>query len=229
MSSAVVVFVRAPEPGRCKTRLCPPLVPAQAAALYRAFCGDVLANAQRTRLPVWIAYDASDDFPAPDWVSPRLPFFHQEGADLGERLIHAFETLFLRGCRRVVAIGSDSPTLPRERLTAAFELLADYAAVFGPAEDGGYYLAGLSRPCPGLFWGIPWSTSRVLEATLAAAARDGIPAALLTQHGDVDTPDDLLRLADELARSPLDRAPATRAALAGIAPARATQGTTALE
>lgn len=148
MGSAVVVFVRAPEPGRCKTRLCPPLAPGQAAALYRAFCCDVLANAQRTRLPVWIAYDASDDFPAPDWVSPRLPFFHQEGADLGERLIHAFETLSLRGCRRVVAIGSDSPTLPRERLTAAFELLADYAAVFGPAEDGGYYLGPRSPASP---------------------------------------------------------------------------------
>ena len=39
---ALIVFAKAPEPGRVKTRLCPPLTPEEAAALYEAFLRDAL-------------------------------------------------------------------------------------------------------------------------------------------------------------------------------------------
>ncbi|MGC8470368.1 MAG: hypothetical protein ACP5NI_10725, partial [Acetobacteraceae bacterium] len=42
--SAVAVMAKAPVPGRVKTRLVPPLTPAQATALNAAFLRDVTAN-----------------------------------------------------------------------------------------------------------------------------------------------------------------------------------------
>ncbi len=216
MSAAVVVFMTAPEPGRCKTRLCPPLSPVQAAALYRAFCADVMDVARSEDLPVWIAYDGTEAFPTPAWAAADAPFFRQAGPDLGARLIHAFDEVFAMGFSRAVPIGSDSPALPRERLAEAFEFLETKEAVFGPAVDGGYYLVGLSGPRPALFRGIPWSTDAVMAATEAAVAREAVAAALLRRHRDVDTPEDLRDLAEHLARGPHVLAPATRSALADL-------------
>jgi len=93
-----------------------------------------------------------------------------------------------RTVSRAVVIGSDSPAMPRERLGDAFEILRTWEAVFGPAEDGGYYLVGLAGSRPGLFHGIPWSTDAVMAATEAAAALEGVTAALLPRHRDVDSP-----------------------------------------
>ena len=96
---------------------------------------------------------------------PRLP---QSGGDLGERLSGTFLRLTALGYRRAVVIGSDSPTLPVAILRAAFGTLRlDADVVLGPAEDGGYYLVGASRPVAELFRGIPWGTPGVLEATVA--------------------------------------------------------------
>ena len=46
MRRALVVVGKAPEPGATKTRLCPPLLPAQAARLYEAFLRDALETGQ---------------------------------------------------------------------------------------------------------------------------------------------------------------------------------------
>jgi rSAM/selenodomain-associated transferase 1 len=215
MKRALVVFMKAPEPGRCKTRLCPPLSAVQAAGLYRAFCRDVLETARGAGADLWIAYEPSPAFPTPGWAAGDR-FFVQRGETLGHRLIHAFDALFGQGYGRVAAIGTDAPALPPERLTEAFGALEMMESVFGPALDGGYYLVGLSARRPDLFRGIPWSTDRVMEATRAALARDGVTAAFLPREADVDTAEDLWRLARELDGSPATRARATRAALAAL-------------
>ncbi|MEP6593401.1 MAG: DUF2064 domain-containing protein, partial [Acidobacteriota bacterium] len=98
----------------------------------------------------------------------------------------------------VVIVGSDLPDLPERLLTRAFAALdADPArVVLGPAEDGGYYLIGMCGPRLGLFAGIEWGSSRVLEATIAAAARLGVPVVLLERWGDVDQPQDIVGFLD---------------------------------
>eukprot|EP00897_Mesotaenium_endlicherianum_P002347 jgi/Mesen1/213/ME1140369C07559 len=66
--------------------------------------------------------------------------------------------------------------------------------VFGPAQDGGYYLLGLTRPLPALFEGIAWSTSDVLARSRQAACDAGLsvaPSESLPTLLDVDTADDL--------------------------------------
>jgi rSAM/selenodomain-associated transferase 2/rSAM/selenodomain-associated transferase 1 len=117
----------------------------------------------------------------------------QRGAGLGERLTHAVADVFVTGHRPVVVIGTDAPTLTPEFLTRAFGCLADGRdVVFGPARDGGYYLAALSQPEPELFAldaGV-WGTGEVLTASLAAARRARLTTGLLPVLCDLDTPAD---------------------------------------
>jgi glycosyltransferase A (GT-A) superfamily protein (DUF2064 family) len=97
----------------------------------------------------------------------------------------------------VVIIGSDIPTLPLSHLSQAFALLADAETdvVLGPSSDGGYYLVGARTVFPELFENITWSTSSVLHETLTQARQHNIRVQLLPPWYDVDTGEDLQKLA----------------------------------
>jgi uncharacterized protein len=199
--TALVVFAKAPRAGAVKTRLCPPLSPAAAARLYRCFLLDTLDQVRAVDgiTPV-IAYAprrARAFFAA---AQPRTRLLPQTGSDLGARMANAFARLFARGFEAVVIVGADSPTLPPGRLRAAIRALAADATdgVIGPSEDGGYYLIGLRAPCPELFVGVPWGTDRVLDDTRRKAERARRRLRSLPGWYDVDTLDDLRRLAAEL-------------------------------
>jgi glycosyltransferase A (GT-A) superfamily protein (DUF2064 family) len=100
------------------------------------------------------------------------------------------------GFEQVVAINSDSPDLPASYLAQAFILLDDprVDVVFGPCEDGGYYLIGWKRPNPHLIRNVPMSTSHVLQDSLAIAEKEGLNVALLPEWYDVDEMADLAHL-----------------------------------
>ena len=134
----------------------------------------------------------------------------QIGAGLGDRLAYVIEEITRRDRGPVVAMSSDSPTLPAGYLASAFDILARDEAdvVLGPCDDGGYYLIGLSRPQPRLLAEVPMSTPHVLRDTLALAATMALRTALLPPWYDIDVADDLRRLAAELAGTP--KAPTTR-------------------
>lgn len=126
---------------------------------------------------------------------PQLPVFTQNGSDLGERLADAFQKE-LSTNSKVLAIGTDSPTFPREQISKAIATLDLNDAVFGPSEDGGYYLIGLRTFVPEIFKNIGWGSSTVLKETLEKIGQH--PYTLLEAYFDVDTPQDLIRLEREL-------------------------------
>jgi glycosyltransferase A (GT-A) superfamily protein (DUF2064 family) len=97
-------------------------------------------------------------------------------------------------------IGTDVPSMPLSTYRDALALLERDDMVVGPAEDGGYYAIGLSRPTPELFQDMSWSTPDVLEQTLACAERLGLTAGRLPRCRDVDTVEDLRHAIDEAAR-----------------------------
>lgn len=198
----IMVFVKAPVPGRVKTRLCPPLSPTQAATLYIAFAKDTLEAARSAaNSQVDVFYDSSADFPDLGWLEPvpPLPFSPQKGDDLGMRLDLAFDGTFSRGTGKAVAIGSDTPHIEPAAIERAFSLLDRADVVLGPAADGGYHLIGLKEPCSFLFQGISWSTASVLRQTLERAKQRGLRTAMLPALFDVDTISDLRKLATLLA------------------------------
>lgn len=205
-SVALAIMAKSPAPGQVKTRLSPPLTPAEAAELARAFLLDKIA--QVSRLPgveQFLAFtppDASEEFRA--ITGGTYVLIRQAGADLGERLSRVSDRLLATALPAAVIVGTDSPTLSDRCILEAIDVLALGRAdvVLGPVEDGGYYLIGLRRPSPFLFRDITWSTPRVLRDTLARAQTVGLRVHLLPVWYDVDTETDLRRLARDLAAAP---------------------------
>lgn len=202
--TAVVIMAKVPEAGSVKTRLCPPLAPHTAAALYRAFLVDKIAQVrQLAQARPTIAYtpeDSRDFFAA---LAPDFLLIPQQGADLGERLANSFAQCFAMGYTGVMAIDSDSPTLPTDFLQQAVDLLAmpHTNVVIGPSDDGGYYLIGLRALHRELFDNMPWSTAAVAPETQKRATAKGLKIAWLPPWFDIDTAEDLRRLQTTLAQT----------------------------
>ena len=197
-SRRLLLFTKPAREGRVKTRLIGDLTAAEAAALHAAFLDDLVDRLREGDFELRLAWalDEQEEMPA-----GRVPGVRQQGDDLGERLYRALSE-GARDGSAVMALGSDHPTLPLALIHEAFERLERGAqVVLGPAEDGGYYLIALRPDAvdPGLFRDIPWSTDRVLSATLERCRK--LAVELLPMASDVDTPEDLRRLA---ARMSLD-------------------------
>lgn len=195
----LMVFARAPEPGRAKTRLAATLGDEAAAALHGAFVLDVLDA--HTRSDRRVVLYRTGDLRHALWsqVDPHVEQREQGEGDLGARMASAFAACLAESPgSRVIVLGTDSPALPPGRVDAAFAALIDHDAVVGPADDGGYYLLGLRRPCPALFEGIAWGTSRVFEDTRARLLDANCRWALLDPEYDVDVEADLVRLGHDV-------------------------------
>jgi rSAM/selenodomain-associated transferase 1 len=196
-SIAVAIMAKAPRAGEVKTRLCPPLSPAEATELYRCFLLDKIEQVRmlKSAIPA-IAYTPAEERTFFETLAPGFVLFPQEGPDLGARLASCFDHLLERGYAGALAVDSDTPTLPAEFLEQALALIAtpDVDVVVGPSEDGGYYLIGLRRAHRELFDEIAWSTAMVLPETVRRAAAKRLRVVSLPRWFDVDTADDLERL-----------------------------------
>ena len=206
--TAVGVMARAPSsPG--KTRLAPHFSPDALRALQRALVSDTLAVACATGRVETIVFvtpdEALDEIRA---LAPcALPVFPQGAGDLGARMRRAMRRLFVdRTCDAAILIGTDIPMLTAADIdTAADSLRNRTDLVLGPADDGGYFLIGMTRVIEDVFDGIDWGTDRVLSQTLAAANRAGIRVQTTANRCDVDTIEDLRRADLDLR----DRPPST--------------------
>lgn len=122
---------------------------------------------------------------------PNNEKFVQRGNDLGERMMNAFDDSFKLGYKRVIGIGSDLPDLSSEIMTQGLKELESNNTVFGPSEDGGYYLVGMTRLIPEIFIDKAWSTETLLNITKLELVELGYSCALLEELNDVDTIEDL--------------------------------------
>lgn len=192
--TALLVFARAPEPGRAKTRLIPLLGEAGAARLHERMLRRTLRTARRSGIgPVhlYCAPDCNAAFFRP--FAARLRLHDQAVGDLGERMHAAFRDA-LRRHRRAILIGSDCPALRPQDLRAAAGALGSASAVLCPAEDGGYPLIGLRRAAPRLFRGVRWGGAGVLAQTRRRLAQLNWRGRELRRLWDVDRPEDAARL-----------------------------------
>jgi len=188
----LLVFVKAPIPGKVKTRLATHVGEAEAAAFYRRLGKGVVDQVRDRGYRSVIFYAPADrEDEVRSWLGDEgLEYRPQARGDLGRRMEEALAWALTQAGKACV-IGTDAPGVDREVVQGAFRALDDADAVVGPARDGGYYLLGLTRPVPALFREIPWSTDRVLDRTLDRARRQGLRVRLLDERLDVDTADDL--------------------------------------
>lgn len=197
MKAAVILFTRVPRPGLTKTRLLPVLTPEDCAGLHRAFLRDLAVLYRRVDAPLFVAHT-----PDPGWEElaecfPGATLFPQQGADLGEKMHHALCQVLSRGYDRVVLTGADLPALTAGHLEAALAILEEKDLVLGPTSDGGYYLIGMKAPCPAVFRVEGYGGSSVFENTVAAAEAAGLTVGRAPGCDDVDSPEDLRKLAAE--------------------------------
>jgi hypothetical protein len=193
----VWVFAKWPQPGRVKTRLCPPLSPEQAAVFAMALLEDLTAYLENCPGITWgIAYDPSDAATAYRERYPETPLIAQGEGDLGERMDRIVNEMLASGHPAVLLIGSDVTFFSPCFLLDSLETLRSGAVelLLSPAGDGGYSLIGLTRTCPELFEGIPWSSDKVLPLTLERATALGMKLLQTETLRDCDTPEDYERL-----------------------------------
>jgi rSAM/selenodomain-associated transferase 1 len=214
--AAVAIFAKAPEAGRAKTRLAPPLTLEEAAGVARACLEDTLRRFPPKLGAAWTLFldGAADEALRDAAIRAGVRTAPQGEGDLGSRLALAFETLRAEGASRIVAIGADSPTLDPSRIGEALDALRRHDAVLGPAADGGYYLIGLSRDAGDLFERTPWSTRDAARVTLERAAARGFTIARLAEWYDVDDVPSLRRAARDLSET---ECPSLAAALRRVA------------
>jgi rSAM/selenodomain-associated transferase 1 len=211
------VLARAPSSGG-KSRLAPHLSAPRLTALRHALLADTLTAV--ASLPDVFVFVTPDE--AVSEMETGLPVVPQGGGDLGARMLHALQFL-LQGSdptaaqpraltpNAAILVGSDIPLLTANHIMeAASTLQTSGGVVLGPADDGGYYLIGMTQVHAGLFEGIAWGGESVLTDTLRAAERVGIDAHLARSAYDVDTIDDLLRLERDLPWLPSGVCPALR-------------------
>ncbi|MDZ7359436.1 MAG: TIGR04282 family arsenosugar biosynthesis glycosyltransferase [candidate division KSB1 bacterium] len=187
--SALLIFVKYPEPGKVKTRLAAAVGAEIAAQLYQEFIRCTFDIAMQievaaqfvTFTPIDKAKELRKLFPGPwQW------FAQAESTDLGMRIHRAVQHVQQQGYSHVLTIGTDSPSLPAEYLKQAATALSTHDVVLGPATDGGYYLIGLKSAPEKLFTGIEWSTERVLQQTLNRAEQLRMSVHQLPVWYDVD-------------------------------------------
>ena len=197
-SKALILMAKAPLPVTVKTRLSPPLSPRAAASLYSCLLGDVAEEmGERLRGVRRYLFFSPPDGERHFRTGPfrRYEPVPQRGKDLGARMDHAMRTALAGGARRVVVIGADCPFLAAGRVRSAFrELDGPADLVFGPSEDGGFHLIGVSFPVPLIFRGVAWGTGSVLGEVTRRCRRAGLSYAFLPAEFDVDRAEDLEKL-----------------------------------
>lgn len=193
----LLIFAKAPVPGRAKTRLIPALGAHRAALLQWRLAEHTLAMATEAKLcPVdlWCDPDTRHPFFARCQRRFGVPLRSQQGTDLGRRM-HGALTVALRQAKSAVLIGTDCPGLSSKDLYEALTALAaGVDVVLGPAEDGGYVLIGVRRCSWQLFSGISWGSDQVLQQTRTRLQRLNWQGRELAPRWDVDRPDDLERM-----------------------------------
>lgn len=201
MKKAIIIMTKLPEAGRVKTRLRSVLAPEESAGLAAAFLRDAEAKAFRTADDVWVAVSPAGTGDGLGEILQHNPeVIDQVGADLGERMLNAFRTVFEKGAEAAVLIGTDSPTFPADFLEQAFEFLEiETDVVLGRTEDGGFFLIGLRKPDERIFRGVEWSSDETFERVWRNVMDLGLHLREVPGWYDVDEPPDLDKLRRELA------------------------------
>lgn len=186
MNRHLVIFTRRARLGAVKRRLAAETGAVEALRFHRFMQRKLLLTLARDgRWRTWLSVTPDiclkRDFPGLGYT--LLP---QGSGDLGKRMARAFRAL---PPGPAVLIGSDIPGVTSGHIAQAFARLGGCSAVFGPAEDGGYWLVGFrrTRALPmDVFAGVRWSTPHALGDTLKTVGR-GPRTGYVQRLRDVDT------------------------------------------
>ena len=189
MKQAFIIFARNPVRGKVKTRLAATMGDDKALSIYQSLLEHTVQITQQLPYDCYVFY--ADGISKNDvWPDDLYLKKNQEGKDLGQRMLHAFDTLFQQGYQKIIIIGTDCFELSSFILLDAFTALDEKEVVIGPSEDGGYYLLGMRQFFPFLFEEKAWSTDSVYSSTVQQLVIQNIRYEILPILNDIDTEDD---------------------------------------
>ena len=187
------MFGKSPRAGFVKTRLTARISPQEAAEFHRLCLIEAWNKLSSVAATEHFLYCDIHDAEL-ERMAATDRFRLQRGADLGEKMRHCLEELLSDGYRKVLIVGSDSPTLLIEHITSAIEALEIADVVLGPCEDGGFYLVGARKADARMFDAVTWSDGETRAQTVRAVKAVGLSVAEVGEWYDVDEPSDLDRL-----------------------------------
>ncbi len=196
MNSALIVFLKYPQPGKVKTRLAEETSDISAAEFYKRCTENILNEINlvgSTKIvPILFSSDKSDVNKIIEWTNYKFKVYQQEGDSLGERMYNAFKLVFSEGFSNAIIVGTDVPDLSAVEIKYAFDQLRSTDFVIGPSPDGGYYLLGMNIFDPDLFDNIEWSTPSVFKSTIKIIDRKKSSYYLLPMLIDIDYKNDII-------------------------------------
>ncbi|WKV10513.1 TIGR04282 family arsenosugar biosynthesis glycosyltransferase [Marivirga harenae] len=188
----LIIFVKNPELGKCKTRLAATIGDKKALNFYRNMLHRTKQVTEKVDGNKAIYYSSFLDFD--DLWSNEPPFYkalQKQNPDLGIKMKSAFEEAFQNGYESVCIIGSDCWALDDKVIEQAFKALESKDAVLGPSNDGGYYLLGMNQLHSEVFSDKEWSTETVAPSTIKDFKKLGLKYVLLQELTDIDNEEDL--------------------------------------
>jgi rSAM/selenodomain-associated transferase 1 len=188
--SALIIFVRNPEPGKVKTRLAKTIGHEKTLVIYTKLLEHTCSITKNLECDKFIFY--ADYIGVEDTWDKNI--YHkklQHGEDLGKKMENAFLKLHNDGYTHIIIIGSDCYELTENKIINAFDRLDSNKIIIGPATDGGYYLLGLTEMVPELFVNVSWSTPNVLKETIDVLESLNNGFVLLDALNDIDEEADL--------------------------------------
>lgn len=191
----LIVFVKNPELGKCKTRLAATIGDEKALNFYKSMLIKTKQLAQKVNADKAIYYSSFID--KNDLWPNQLPFYkclQHQNPNLGIKMEAAFLDAFKSGYQSVCIIGSDCYELDEKVIEEGFKSLESNDTVLGPSNDGGYYLLGMNQLYPDLFKNKTWSTETVAPDSIQDFKNLNLKYILLKELIDIDDEEDLRSL-----------------------------------
>ena len=200
-TSLLMVFVRNPKLGTVKTRLAITVGDKMALEIYMELMRHTAEVTQKLSADRKVIY--SEKIEKYDvWTEMSFSKALQTKGTLGQRMENAFSSAFEQGYKKVLIVGSDLYSLKASHIEKALEQLDKKEVVIGPAQDGGYYLLGLNKKLPALFYNKNRGTSSVLKETLKDLRTKSV--ALMEPLSDIDDFEDLKQETELLKKLNID-------------------------
>ena len=191
--NALIIFAKNADLGKVKTQLALAIGEKEALSVHKQLLYHTYYISRQLPMDKYVYYAGyikEDDL----WNNDEYYKSLQTGETLGEKMFSAFENLFSFGYSKCILVGSESIEIETIHILQALTALDDNEVVIGPAQNGGYYLLGMSKMVEELFVDKPWGTKTLFKKTL-----DDLDSQLISYHilpvlSDVDEEKELYLL-----------------------------------
>ncbi len=191
IKNALIIIAKYPELDSVKTRLKGKIPDDERLELYISLLNETVHKLKSLPgVETFIAFAPENKKEYFSKFNVKLIPLHR--GDLGVRMYEAFHEVFNAGYEKAALVGADIPDLNDSIVLRAFDLLDTNDLVYGPAEDGGYYLVGMRTLIREVFENVPWSSDQTLSRSVEQAENHGYLIGFTDKLSDIDTIEDVM-------------------------------------